>query len=414
MKLIAHIFIHNFFIAAHRVTEPLTAIIRKNRVVDISPSALSSGVRPGLPKRHALQACPALNCIDYQDHMYTGPTAALARECYNLSPRVEIPAANEAFIDLSGKKPPAFSVIRNFGQALVPRLGSFVTVSLAPSRLLAKAATMAQMQVAWGNKASVPGLLTKTGDTFRLCVVRPESAESFAARLPVELMWPLEDAVIKNLKSLGLHSFADLTGIPLTMMHRQFGSLSGLILDYSKGIDNTNIPVFHPPDKIIYHTSCEKADRLQLEELLKKAAVYIATSLQQRGQGYRKLELTLFYEDYGSATKTSVFTEAKYDIRSIYHQCINLLNKLRPEGYVAELYLAAGQLADNRYAQLALFADPKTMNSQVSDHKAKLAVVCKNLAAKYAPGVITMGKALSISRREQMLMFVDPFRSRGH
>ncbi len=341
----------------------------------------------------------------------TGPNAALGLECYNLSPRVETPAANEAFIDLSGKKPPTVGILRKLVEALVPGLGSHVTVSLAPCRLLAKAATLTQLSFARGIKApALPGLLTKTYHTFSLSVVKPESAGAFAAVLPVELMWPLETSVIKSLKSLGLKSFADIAGIPLTMLHRQFGSLSGLIADYCKGIDTANIPVFRPPDKIIYHASCEGADRLQLEEFLKQATVYIAKALQQRGQGYRQLELTLFYDDYRSATKMSVFTGAKYDIRSIYHQCINLLNKLNPGEGVLELYVAAGQLEANRYAQLTIFADPKTMNSQVPDHKAKLALVCESLAAKYSPGVITMGKAISVSRREQMLMFVDPLR----
>lgn len=361
MRLIAHIFVHNSFLTAH------------------------------------------------QDN---GPTAALALECYNLSPRVETPAANEAFIDLSGSRPPTIGVLRKLVETLVPQLGSYVTVSLAPCRLLAKAAALTQLSSARCAKApALPGLLTKTYNTFGLSIVKPESADAFAAMLPVELMWPLEDSAIKKLKSLGLKSFADITGIPLTMLHRQFGSLAGLIAAYSKGIDTANIPVFRAPDKIIYHTCCEKADRLQLEGILKQATVYIAKALQQRGQGYRQLELTLFYEDYRSVTKMSVFTGAKYDIRSIYHQCINLLNKLKPGEGISELYVAAGQLAANRYAQLTIFADPKTMNSRVPDHKAKLALVCENLAAKYSPGVITMGKALPVSRREQMLMFMDPLRN---
>lgn len=341
------------------------------------------------------------------------PTTALAFECYNLSPRIETPAPNEAFIDLSGKKPPTVGIFRNLVKALVPHLGSYVTISLAPCRLLAKAAALASSPRLTGPPA-LPGLLTKAYKTFGLSIVRTETADAFAAALPVELMWPLEDSVIKNLKSLGLKSFADITRIPVTMLHRQFGPLAVLIADYSKGIDTANIPVFRAPDKIIYHACCEKAARLQLTEILKQAAVYIAKTLQQRGQGYRQLELTLFYEDYRSATKISVSTGAKYDIRSIYHQCINLLNKLNPGGSVCELYAAAGQLEANRYAQLTIFADPKTMNSQVSDHKAKLALVCKNLADKYSPGVVTMGKTLSVSRREQMLMFIDPLRNYVH
>lgn len=344
-------------------------------------------------------------------HQDPGANTALGPECYNLSPRVETPAANEAFIDLSGKKPPTVSVLRKLVETLVPGLGSYVTVSLAPCRLLAKAATLTQLSSTRGIKATaLPGLLTKAYHTFSLSVVKPESAGTFAAGLPVELMWPLEAAVIKNLKSLGLKSFADIAGIPRTMLQRQFSSVSGLIADYCKGIDTANIPVFRPPDKIIYHASCEGADRLMLTEFLKQATVYIAKALQQRGQGYRQLELTLFYDDYHSATKMSVFTGAKYDIRSIYHQCINLLNKLNPGEGASELYVAAGQLAANRYAQLTIFADPKTMNSQVPDHKAKLALVCENLAAKYSPGMVTMGKTLPVSRREQMLMFVDPLR----
>ncbi|MHB9093956.1 MAG: Y-family DNA polymerase [Eubacteriales bacterium] len=418
MRLIAHIFIYNFFVTAALADNPdiagsPVAVAKKNRIIDVSPEAAAGGVFPGLTRRHASQTCPSLKLVEFQAHTYKERTAELAGQCYNLSPRVETPAENEAFIDLSGKKPPTVQVLSGLVKGLIPGLGGFATVSLAPCRLLARAAALQWLSPAHCTNAPVlPGLAAKAFDTFRLCVVKQETAGEFASQLPVEMMWPLETAVIKRLKFLGLNSFSDVSGIPPTLLHRQFDSLAPAIADYSRGIDKTNIPVFHPPDRIIYHTYCGGADRLQLETVLKQAAVYIVGVLQERGQSCRELALSVFFEDCPTETKTSSFTRGKYDTSSVYYNCMNLLNKAGLNGTVTEISLAAGQLTANRHSQLTLFEDPKNLNSQAPDHKGKLAAVCLSLGAKYAPGVITMGKALPVSRREQMLMFVDPLRSR--
>ncbi|PKM47845.1 MAG: hypothetical protein CVV03_01300 [Firmicutes bacterium HGW-Firmicutes-8] len=418
MRLIAHVFVRNFFITAAWTDHPdlvgiPLAVIRKNRVSDVSPEAAAGGAFPGMTKRHALQACPGLKLVDFMAHAYRSKTAALAGHCYDLSPRVEAAAENEAFIDLSGSKPPTVQILRGLAGNIVPSLGSSTVISLAPCRLLAKAATCIWLSAALCAHAptpAVPVIITKGYDNFHLCVVKNETAGMFASRLPVEVMWPLEGAVIKRLKALGLKTFGDITGIPPVMLRQQFGSQAPVIIGYSRGLDETNIPVFRPPDKVIYHACCEGADRTQLAELLKQAAVYTAKTLQARGESCRQLTLAVFLADCRTETKTSSFTRGKHEIRSIYYDSLNLLNRARIDGEVTEISLAAGELVPNRHSQLALFEDPGTLNSKAADHREKLAGLCRDLAVKYAPGVIAMGKALPTSRREQMLMFVDPFR----
>lgn len=420
MRLIAHISLHNFFITAILAGDPdlagkPVAIIKKNRVIDASPEAVASGVCPGLTKRHALQANPLLACIEFRPDICREATAKLASNCYNFSPRIETIAENEVLIDLSGKTPPTVRVMQKLVKDLVPYLGSFATISLAPSRLLAKAATMTLLSPAGCAKApALPGMAAKSFDSFRLCVVKGETAGTFASGLPLEMMWPLDNNAIKQLKSLGLTSFRDVSTIPLTMLHRQLGSLAPIAADYSSGIDMTNVPVFCPPDRIVFHRHCAGADRLQLEAVIKEAAIHIGRLLRERGQSYRELTLTVFFDDFRMVSKSVSHTGGRYDITSIYHTGITLLSKaLTDNGPVTEISLAAGQFTANCHNQLTLFDDPRTLNRQSADQKLKLAAVCRNLAAKYSPGIITMGKAIPVSRREQMLMFVDPLRSKG-
>ena len=383
MQIIAHVYIHNFFIAAAGAEDA-----------------------------------------------YTERTGELARHCCGLSPRVQTAAENEAFIDLSAKSPPAVRVLGNLAEKLAPGLGSFVTISLAPCPLLAKAATLVQLsasqrfnQYSARISPAIPGLVTRTRDKFRLCVVSPAAAGDFTSRLPVELMWPVEGNVIKRLKALGLNSFGDVSAVPPALLYGQFGPLAPLITDYSRGIDKKTIPVFRDPGTVVYHSYCEGADRLGLEELIKQAAAYIGKTLQERGESYRELALSIFFEETGSKTKASTFARGKHEIRSVFYDCINLLNKLATgrwplatdktviDGRVTGITVTAGSLVLTRGNQLTIFEDPKTLNSRSPGHKAKLDAVCRNLAARYSPGVITTGSALPVARREQMLMFVDPLRN---
>jgi len=344
-------------------------------------------------------------------HDFRGDASELACKCYNLSPRVETLCANEAFIDLSGKKPPGARLVSAFAGTVIPSLGSFATISLAPCRLLAKALTMAYV-TGPARSGSLPGgTLTKVYDNFRLCVLTPEKAGDFTSRLPVESMWPLEDKVIQRLKTLGLKSFGEVSGVPLTMLYSPFGSLAPIIMDYSRGTDTSNVPFFSPPDRITYHSRCECSSITGLEEIIKQAAVHLSLTLKERGKSYRELSLAIFSEDCFTETAVSSFTRGKYDIRSVYHDCMKLLKRLQAAGPVTELSLAAGRLTNCVHSQMSLFEDPKTLNGRYAEHHEKLVMVCENLASKYSPGIIRMGSALPVSRREQMLMFVDPLRN---
>lgn len=416
MKIIAHVLIHNFHITAARAEDPglagvPVAVMKKNRVLDCSPEAAVAGVLPGLTRRHAVQACPGIKFIEHEANTYTRRLSELAAKCYNFSPRIESLNENEVFIDISGKRPPTIRILCNFVRELIPCLGSSATVSLAPNRLLARAATLAATPAPPpGKKRAVPGLLSKVYDIFHLHVVKPETAPGFVSWMPVELMWPLEGTVIKRLKSLGLKSFSDIRAIPLTMLHREFGALAPLINEYSFGIDKTNIPVWRPPAGIVYHAYCQGTASVRLDQLVKEAAVEIGRSLRERGESYRELSLSIFFEDGRTITKTSSFTRGKFDTGSVFHDCINLLNKIKTGGGITEITITAGRFETSGHSQLSFFADPKTLSLEAGRNK-ELIRVCKNLAARYAPGIITLGKSIPVSRREQMLMFVDPLRS---
>ncbi|WP_418792116.1 hypothetical protein [Phosphitispora sp. TUW77] len=343
-------------------------------------------------------------------HDFRGNTSELACKCVSLGPRVETPSQNEAFIDLSGKKPPGISLISAFTGTVIPSLGSFATISLASCKLLAKALTTAYTANPSGSGLT-GGIQVKVYNNFRLCVIKPETAGDFTSRLPVEFMWPLEDKIIRCLKTLGLKSFGEISGVPLTMLYSQFGSLAPVIMNYSKGIDTSNVPYFSPPDKITYHSHCECSNITGLEEILKQAAIYLSQTLQKQGKSYRELSLAIFSELYFTEIVTSSFTRGKYDIRSIYHDCMNLLKKLRTSGRVTGISLAAGHLTNCMHSQMSLFEDPKTLNGRYAEHHEKLCKVCENLASRYSPGIVKMGSSLPVSRREQMLMFVDPLRN---
>lgn|GEM_PF-2212255 len=428
MRLIAHITVHNFFVAAARSAKPGLsrgpfAVIRKNLVADASPEAAAKGVRPGQSRRHALQNCPDLELIDFKPDFYKERSLELTKLCGRLSPRVETPPAggvlgvlneafNEAFVDISGRKPPAAGIIQCLAEKIVPHLGSFATVSIAPCRLLARAAALISPPPACGSACTpaLTGLAVQKYGKFRLLAVRAGMTDKFASQLPVEVMWPLEASRIKRLKTLGLHSFGDISKIPLALLYGQFGTLAPVILDYSRGIDSSIVPVYRPPDKVVFHTVCQGAGRLQLEEILKQASLHISRVLQEKGQSCRELVLSIFFEDFSTMTKTSVFNRGKHEARSIYLDSLNLLNKAGIKGTVTELSVSAGQLLANGHSQLVLFEDPGALNSQAAGHEKRLAAVCENLSAKYSKGIITMGSNLPISRREQVLMFVDPLR----
>lgn len=418
MKRTVHIFIENFFVTAVCSEQPElnnspVAVVKKNHVIDASPQLLAAGVAAGMSRHQAARLCPDIRFMQLKSEIVNERIMNLALQCGSFSPRVEILNENEAFLDLSGSKPIGISTFHKLTKELVPQLGSSVTITVAPNRLLARAATLTLIRT--GNKPLfIPGISVKKYDKMRVLVVQNEKIPDLVSNLPVEVMWPVEGTIIKRLKSLGLKSFADISHIPLTMLHQQFGSLAPVIMNLSHGEDVSKVPVFHPPDKVLYHSVCTCSDRVQLETVIKQAAVSIAGSLQDKGKSYRELSLSLFFDDGRHENSTLVFTRGKSELASLYHDSLNLLNKILTHGIkekTMELSLSAGQLITSPYNQLTLFTDPSTLKKAADDnHKAKLAKVCASLVSKYSARIITTGKNLPVSRREQMLMFVDPLR----
>lgn len=408
MQLTAYVYIHNFFITACRAQDPsLTAVpaavIKENLVLDMSSAAAAAGITFGMTKNQALRSCPDLRLLKFKPNEYAEQKTAAALRCYNLSPRVEPITENELFIDLSGSTPPTTRVFQELAKDLTTSCGTFLTVGLAANRLLAKAAGRPY-------SPAPPGLTVRRHGQLALAFVKTAETLNFASALPVEMMWPLDKVIIKRLKALGLVTFGDISGIPLTMLHSQFGTLAPVIAGYSQGIDKSRVPAFHPPNKIVYHAYCENTDRTQLGQIMKQAAGYISQTLREQGQSYREIELALFTEDGLTHTTKISSARGKYETSAIYLDCLNLLNKTVIDRPAAEIILTAANFTNNTYRQLAFFEDPQTLNSQAYDHQEKLSKVCESLAAKYSPGIITMGRNMSISRREQMLMFIDPFR----
>ncbi|HWI55070.1 MAG TPA: hypothetical protein VNT57_05230, partial [Desulfobacteria bacterium] len=350
MKRTVHVLIHNFFVTAICAEQPElnnfpVAVVKKNKVIDASPRLNAAGVVTGMSKHQAARLCPDGRFVQLKDEIITGRSLNLALQCGALSPRVEIFNENEAFLDLSGSKPFSVSTFAILQKALVPHLGSFVTITVAPNRLLARAAALSVSSDTGKKFFSIPGMSIKNYDKMRILVVQEEKIPDLVSYLPVEAMWPLENRITKQLKSLGLKTFADISRIPLTMLHQQFGSLAPIILNFSNGKDDSNVPVFHPPDKVLYHTTCSCSDRLQLETLIKDAAISAARSLQDKGKAYRELSLSLFFDDGKNASRVLVFTRGKADINSLYHDSLNLLNKILTGGIkekVTDISLSAG------------------------------------------------------------------------
>lgn len=421
MRFVAHIFVHNFYLTKILSLNPgLTgtpaAVIKNNKIIDVSPEAAVYGLLPGFTRRNALQTCPGLHLFEYNPDIYEEPGNKLSSICYGLSPRVETLNQNERFTDLSGSTPPSAGVFNYLAKSLVPEIGSYITISIAANRLLAKASTMISTTILkpsgieLSRSAAGPERTVKFNNRLRFFIIKNETASEFASTLPVEALWTLESPLIKRLKTLGLKTFGDISHIPLTLLYRHFGAAAPLIRNYSLGLDESRVPVMTPPETIVCHYPCPGADRVQLEQLLKKAAADINTDLQEQGKSYRDLRLTLCFENDETKTKTSSFTRGKSGIQSIFLDSFNLLKKSETDGVITEIYISAGNLTPVSSSQLALFADPQTIKTPANGIQGKLAQLCASLSAKYSSGVIITGKNLPVSRREQMLMFVDPLR----
>ncbi len=293
-RAIVHLNVVDFAVAVERLIDRslerrpvIVAAAGAARAVvhDMSEEAFQDGVRKGMPLARAGRLCRGARIVPPCQDRYERAMSGLAKLGYGFSPLIESGSGDgHLFLDLTGTGrlfgPPQDTAWR-IRREVRERLGFDPTWSVAPNKLVAKAATR----------------LVKPKGEY---VVRAGQEEGFLKSLPIGLLPGLERHETALLREFNISRVGQAAQWSLGHLNVVFGPRGRDLFRAVRGRDDTPVePQGQKPPLIAaaHEFGDDTNDSARLEAALYKLVEKTGLQLRQRGSAARRVAVILDYSD---------------------------------------------------------------------------------------------------------------------
>lgn len=287
-------------------------------VMTASYEARRFGVRSAMPSRQARQLCPEIIFVSARFPAYKEASQKIREIFSHHTDLIEPLSLDEAYLDVTEDKQgigSAIEIAKLIKQAIKNELQLTASAGISVNKFIAKIAS----------DMNKPDGLTFIG---------PSSIEAFMEKLPVEKFFGVGKVTAAKMKSMGLHTGADLKTLSEVEMVRHFGKTGRFYYQIARGIDEREVQ----PNRETKSVGAEDTfpyDLTETEEMfteLDKIAEIVVHRLQNYELKGRTITLKIKYNDFRQITRNQSFTEPINDIKTIAGTAKKLLLTTEPEG----------------------------------------------------------------------------------
>jgi len=166
-----------------------------------------------------------------------------------------------------------------------------------------------------------------------LTFIGPSAVESFMEKLPIEKFFGVGKVTAAKMKSMGIHTGADLKMLNEDDMIKHFGKTGKFYYQIARGIDEREVR----PDRETKSIGAEdtfaydltEADEMFIE--LEKIAETVCKRLQNYELKGRTVTLKIKYSDFKQITRNYSFAEPVSDVNVILDTAKKLLLSTEPD-----------------------------------------------------------------------------------
>jgi DNA polymerase IV len=346
---------------------------RKRGVVSsASYEARKYGVHSAQPMAEAMRLCPRGVFLPVRMSRYKDVSRKVFEIYQRFTPLLEPLSIDEAFLDVTGSVllfGSAAEMAVKIKETVRKEIGLTVSAGVAPSKFVAKIAS--DMEKPDG-----------------LTVVEHNGVRAFLFPLPISRMWGVGKVTQAALKDLGVHTFGDLSRIPLEILERRFGAHGRQMHLLSMGIDDREV-VPEYAVKSVGHEETFLEDLEALTDIQREVlslAERVARRLRKLALSGKTVTLKVKYRDFTQITRSETLSQFTNDGMTIYSAARGLIKKTeagkRP---VRLLGVSISQLKAGREDQLTLFG-PK-----VQEKRRMLNQALDGLQDKHGEGSVRPG-----------------------
>lgn len=315
-------------------------------IASCSYAARMCGVRSAMPAGKAIALCPGLIMVHHQHHLYGEYSDRVMAILEDTSPLVEKVSVDEAFVDVSDMPQPAGSIALDLQTRVDRETGLPCSIGVASSKLVAKIANDF-------GKAQI-----RTGRAPRQITVIPPGAESaFLAPLDIQALWGVGPKTAERLRSRGIKTIGQLTGLSLVELEAHFGKNAQEVRDRSMGIDPSPIYTGQEPKSVSNETTFhdDSDDEIFLLNTLRWLSDKVGYRLRRDNLSGSVITLKLRYSDFTTLTRQKALKQPVNTDDAIFDTVKSLLEEnLMPGRPVRLLGVGVSNLQEPA-VQLSLF-----------------------------------------------------------
>jgi DNA polymerase IV len=321
---IVHLDVDAFFASIEQRDDPALrgrpVAVGSGVVASSSYEAKRHGVRTGMSLAEARSLCRALRVLPGDYRRYEQAGRRILAICLDRTDKVEVPALDDLYLDLTPPHGMAFPSDIDCRQAVAvlrrqirAEVELSVSAGIGSSKLIAAVATdQAKQRPLPPNQDALSALHAEPG---AIVVVPAGSERDYLAPWPVEILPGVGPRFLAQLQRLNVQRVGEVTAMPVAVLSALFGARGRALHQLAHGIDPRPVQPHRPPQSISRRTSFEPpaADpgfcQAMLEHLLDRAVSW----LRFHGLAARGLTVALRYGDYQSADGRTSFRQATSD-----------------------------------------------------------------------------------------------------
>ena len=342
-------------------------------VSSASYEARKFGIHSAQPMAKAIRQCGHGIFLPVRMSRYQEVSGQVFEIFYRFTPLVEPLSIDEAFLDVTES-------LRLFGNPIdIAKIikttvreetGLTVSAGVAPSKFVAKIAS----------DMDKPDGLT---------VVPPDKIREFLDPLTIGKMWGVGKVTKEALAQLNIHTFRDLSRMPVEVLEKKFGKHGLKMHELSMGIDERDV-VIHQEAKSIGHEETFSEDIIDIN-LAKKELLALADKVARRmrreGVKGKTITLKVKYSNFVLITRSITLHKSTDDGAIIYSTACGLLDNTEAgKKPVRLLGISLSQLSiRDAEKQLSLF------NEDVLNKRKKLNITLDSLQDRFGENIVRPG-----------------------
>ncbi len=350
-------------------------------VAAASYEARAFGCHSAQPTSQARRLCPHAIVVPVRGRAYRDVSARVFDILESYTPLVEPLSVDEAFLDVTGSQRllgDAVTIARDIRGRVSEELNLTCSVGVAPNKFLAKLAS----------SINKPDALT---------IIDPDRVRDTLDRLPIGAMWGVGPVTEERLKSIGIHTFADVHGFPIDALERQLGSYAHRLKQLALGEDGRAVT----PDgqaKSVSHEQTfghDLAEADAVRDVLLEQTEAVARRLRKHNLAARSVTVKIRFGDYETITRSATLEEATDRTDLLWRGAAALFDKWARDTFrpVRLIGMGAGNLGRDQ-SQMNLFTQKPDARRVNADRAADL------IQAKFGREAIHRGAPRTDGHRE--------------